>query len=104
QLRDDFTLSYDARGRHDLRVGGEYLKHMFHHWWCTTCNGNLDATRAAPTAAQLGAMFPVWNDASTWNPLPLSPGSIRFRMAVGNDELFTHRDLYATWIQDDWTV
>ena len=20
-------------------------EHMFHHWWCSTCNGNLDATR-----------------------------------------------------------
>ena len=25
-FRDDFTFSYDARGRHDLRAGGEYLK------------------------------------------------------------------------------
>ena len=26
-IRDDFTLSYDARGRHTLKVGGEYMLH-----------------------------------------------------------------------------
>ena len=105
QVRDDLTYSFDAHGRHDLRMGGEFLKHLFHHWWCTFCNGNLDATRgAAPSAEVLRAMFPVWNDASTWNPLPLSPNSIRFRKGVGNDELFTRRSLYAGWIQDDWTL
>ena len=105
QIRDDFTLSYDAHGRHDLRVGGEFLKHLFHHWWCSTCNGNLDATRlAAPSAAALAAMFPVWNDASTWNPQPLGPSSIRYRQSVGNDELFTRRSLFSGWAQDDWTI
>ena len=105
QIRDDFTFSYDAVGRHDLRVGGEFLRHMFHHWWCSTCNGNLDATRlAAPGADVLAAMFPVWNDASTWNVLPLSASSIRFRQSVGNDELFTRRSLYSAWLQDDWAL
>ena len=47
QLRQNLTLSYDAGGRHDLRVGGEFLRHQFHHWWCSTCNGSLDATRLA---------------------------------------------------------
>jgi carboxypeptidase family protein/TonB-dependent receptor-like protein len=105
QLRDNFTISYEAGGRHDVRAGGEYLKHMFHHWWCSTCNGNLDATRfAAPSAEVLAAMFPVWNDASTWNVLPLGPNSIRFRQSVGNDELLTGRSLFAGWLQDDWAM
>ena len=105
QLRDNFTISYEAGGRHDVRAGGEYLKHMFHHWWCSTCNGNLDATRfAAPSAEVLAAMFPVWNDASTWNVLPLGPSSIRFRQSVGNDELLTGRSLFAGWLQDDWAM
>src|SRR4029077_17081371 len=46
-LNDSFTVSYDAKGRHDLRTGGEYLNNKFHHWWCSTCNGNLDATKLA---------------------------------------------------------
>ena len=104
QIRDDFTISYDVAGRHDLRVGGEFLRHMFHHWWCSTCNGNLDATRSIPSAEVLAAMFPVWNDASTWNVTPLSSGSIRFRQSVGNDELFTRRSLFSGWLQDDWSI
>ena len=105
QVRNNFTISYDAGGRHDLRMGGEFLKHLFHHWWCNTCNGNLDATRlAAPSAEVLAAMFPVWNDASTWNVMPLGPSSIRFRQSVGNDELLTSRTLFSSWFQDDWAA
>jgi hypothetical protein len=105
QIRDDFSFSYDAGGRHDLRVGGEFLRHMFHHWWCSTCNGNLDATRLpAPGTEVLAAMFPVWDDASTWNVTPLSASSIRYRQSVGNDELFTRRSLYSAWVQDDWAL
>jgi hypothetical protein len=105
QIRDDFSFSYDAGGRHDLRVGGEFLRHMFHHWWCSTCNGNLDATRlAAPSTEVLAAMFPVWDDASTWNVTPLGASSIRYRQSVGNDELFTRRSLYSAWVQDDWAL
>jgi len=105
QVRNNFTISYDAGGRHDLRMGGELLRHLFHHWWCSTCNGNLDATRlAAPSAEVLAGMFPVWNDASTWNAMPLGPSSIRFRQSVGNDELLTSRTLFSGWFQDDWAA
>jgi hypothetical protein len=105
QIRDNFTISYTAAGRHDLRTGAEFLKHNFHHWWCSSCNGNLDATRlAAPSAAVLGTMFPVWNDASTWDATPLSPSAIRYRQSVGNDELLTGRSLYSAWAQDDWAI
>ena len=40
-------------------------------------------------------MFPVWNDASTWNPLALSSSSIRYRQSVGDFHLHNNRQLYA---------
>jgi hypothetical protein len=105
QVRDDFTFSYKFLGRHDVRTGGEFMNHVFDFQWCSFCNGNLDATQlAAPTADAMYAMFPVWNDASTWNPLPLSSSSIRYRQSVGNFHLQNDRQGYAGWWQDDWAA
>ena len=105
QVRDDFTFSYTALGRHDVRMGGEFMNHVFDFQWCSFCNGNLDATLlAAPSADVMYAMFPVWNDASTWNALPLSSSSIRYRQSVGNFHLQNDRQGYAAWWQDDWAA
>ena len=105
QIRDDFSTSFNAKGRHDVRLGGEFLKHLFRLDWCSRCIGELDARGGpAPGAAALQAMFPVWNDASTWNLQPLSPLSVRFRQAVGDFIIRTPRELYAAWVQDDWMM
>ena len=105
QARDDFSFTYTMKGRHDVKAGGEFTNHVFDFQWCSFCNGNLDATLlAAPTPDAIYAMFPVWNDASTWNPLPLSPSSIRYRQSVGNFHLQNNRQLYAAWWQDDWAM
>ena len=42
-LRDDFTISANARGRHDVKIGGEVFS--THHWGyvCQNCVGTLDA-------------------------------------------------------------
>ena len=44
QIRDDFTASLERWGRHDMRMGGEFLKHNLHFDWCSFCNGMLQAT------------------------------------------------------------
>ena len=46
-FRDDFTLSYEAKGRHDLRAGGEFLKRHQIQANCRQCMGTVDATRRA---------------------------------------------------------
>ena len=46
-LRDDFTFSYNARGRHDVKAGGEFLWAGMTSANCTSCMGNIDA-RGAP--------------------------------------------------------
>ena len=62
QIRDDFTWSFEAGGRHDVRMGGEFLEHNFHFDWCSICNGNLQANSGGaarrPTQAQLGRDVP----------------------------------------------
>jgi hypothetical protein len=106
QIRDDFSFSYTAMGRHDVRMGGEYLHHFFEFQWCSFCNGLLQATRGAPPPpAVLQAMFPVWNDASTWNGFDaLSPVSVRYRQSVGDFRLHNPRNVFGAWYQDDWRM
>jgi hypothetical protein len=71
-MRDDFTFSFDKAGRQDVKIGGEYVRQATIILWCATCTGSLDATNG-PVPANIQSLFPVWNDASTWNLAPLSP-------------------------------
>lgn len=102
-LRDDFTTSYNAKGRHDLKVGGEYLRTQSYLLWCSFCNGRLDANGAA-APRNLEALFPVANDPSTWNLNALSPISVRYRQSVGDFEIRNPRNIYAAWLQNDWQM
>ncbi len=102
-LRDDLTVSADLRGRHDMRVGGEYLRYEMWHDWCNFLRGNLIAD-AGPVPANIEQLFPVWNDPSTWNIAALSPISREYRTSFGNCNIQSPRNIYAVWFQDDWQV
>jgi hypothetical protein len=72
QLRDDFTLSYDMRGRHDMRAGAEFVHHYEDSENCAQCGGTIDARgtfggAAIPSPAQLQAWFPDPFNTDTWN-------------------------------------
>jgi hypothetical protein len=56
--------------------------------------------------ANIQSLFPVWNDASTWNLAPLSAISRRFTMNVSNTNFHYKipQNLYAGWLQDDWKI
>ena len=105
-LRNDFTTSFNAHGRHDLKTGGEVFS--THHWGyvCQNCVGTLDAQGGPmPSPATMAAIFPDLYDVSTWN-LNLIPTGIirRFQQAIGpiNEDL--PRWDYALWLQDDWKI
>ena len=104
-IRDDFTFSFDKGGRQDVKIGGEYMRQPTYILWCATCTGSLDATNGA-VPANIESLFPVWNDASTWNLAPLSPISRRFTMNVSSTRFHYKipQSLYAAWLQDDWKV
>ncbi|MBI3049280.1 MAG: TonB-dependent receptor [Acidobacteria bacterium] len=102
-FRDDFTLSYNARGRHDLKVGGEYI---YNHNWllsCRLCMGQLDA-RGGPVPRNIEDLIPVWNDPTTWNLAALSSITRRYILNVGNFRIAPPRGVYAGWVQDDWRI
>jgi hypothetical protein len=113
QVRNDFITSFTGAGRHDVKLGGEYIRYVTQIRWCLRCDGVLDlrgpGTRVP--AALLQELFPVWNDASTWNTEPLTP----FTRWVFNSLSPTQsklgpfrqehtRHIVAGWVQDDWRV
>jgi Carboxypeptidase regulatory-like domain/TonB dependent receptor-like, beta-barrel len=104
-IRDDLTTSYDWGGRHDVKLGGEYVRFHNQFKWCLRCNGVIDAT-TAPVPANIESLFPVWNDASTWNLAPLAPITRWVFHSVSDTEhqYAIVRNLFAGWVQDDWKV
>lgn len=107
-FRDDYTTSFTAAGRHDVRIGGEYVWFENPLRWCLRCDGEIDA-RGGPVPANIQALFPVWNDASTWNTAPLAAQTrwVYHSLSPTDSELGPfrqshHRNIYAAWLQDDW--
>jgi hypothetical protein len=104
-LRDDFSFSYDARGRHDMKVGGEFLYSQSLSTNCNNCMGIITARGGPlPSAAAMEQMFPNPFDVDTWNLAPLNPLVQRYEIAIGD---FHRPDLlpkYGAWIQDDWQM
>ena len=104
-VRDDFASSFTMRGRHDVKVGAEYIKQPTIIDWCAQCTGAIEAN-GGPIPANIEQLFPVWNDASTWSLAPLSPVTVRVRQAVSNTSFHYEvpQHLFAGWLQDDWKV
>jgi hypothetical protein len=102
-IRDDFAYSFNKRGRHDLKAGGEFIYSDQPTWLCPQCGGTLDA-QGGPVPANLQDLFPVWNDVSTWNLRALSPIARFYTIAVGNFQINDRIKKYATWVQDDWKI
>ncbi|MGE3843575.1 MAG: TonB-dependent receptor, partial [Vicinamibacterales bacterium] len=101
-ISDNFVLSYDAAGRHDLKLGGEFLLHHEMSANCTNCMGNIDA-RGGPVPANIESLFPDPFNADTWNLAALSPLVRTYRLGVHK----SRRDdvdlpYYAAYVQDDW--
>jgi hypothetical protein len=104
-VRDDFTYSYDAKGRHDLRLGGEFLHRHQIQDNCRQCMGTIQANSvAAPTPAQMQAWFPDPFNADTWNLAAISPFVSSYSIGVGDFNVHLRSKKFASWLQDDWNI
>ncbi len=104
-VRDDFTYSYDAQGRHDLRLGGEFLHRHQIQDNCRQCMGTVQANAiAAPTADQMQAFFPDPFNADTWNLAAISPWVTSYSIGVGDFNVPLRSKKFASWLQDDWQI
>jgi hypothetical protein len=104
-FRDDFTFSYEARGRHDLRAGGEFLKRHQIQANCRQCMGTVDARGGPlPSAANLQAWFPDVFNADTWNLAAISPLVRTYTIGIGDFNVNLNSQKAAAWAQDDWRI
>jgi hypothetical protein len=104
-LRDDFTFSFAKGGRHDVRLGVDYVYHTVRLITCNGCGGRM-LVRGGPVPRNIAEIIPVWNDASTWNYAALSPIAQRTTINVSNNrfERGMNQHLVAGWYQDDWRM
>lgn len=104
-VRDDFSLSYDMKGRHDMRAGGEYLDRNQIQANCRQCMGIIDARGGTrPTAAQFAAWFPDAFNADTWNLAAISPIVRNYSVGVGDFTVPVPSQKFGAWVQDDWRI
>ena len=103
-LRDDFTFAFGAKGRHDLKVGGEYLRMTDHTRNCIQC-GALIRAQNGPRPTNLEALFPDAFNADTWNLAAISPLVTSYTVGVPDASAFlivSRMPKYGAWAQDDW--
>jgi hypothetical protein len=93
-VRDDFMYSYDARGRHDLKVGGEFLHRHQIQDNCRQCMGTIDA-RNGPTPSNLVALFPDPFNVDTWNLAAISSITRTYSIGVGDFNVHLYSKKFA---------
>ena len=111
-VRDDFTYSYDAAGRHDLRTGGEFLRRHQIQANCRQCMGTVAANQRGPrpglpgslVPTPLPALFPDAFDADTWNLAAISPLVSTYSIGLGDFDVHMVSQKVALWAQDDWQI
>jgi carboxypeptidase family protein/TonB-dependent receptor-like protein len=104
-VRDDFTNAFTAKGRHDVRAGGEYL---FKDVIAVNRRQNMGLIDARggplPSAAQLQAWFPDAFNVDTWNLAAISPLVRSYTIGVGKFPVDQSSKRFALWAQDDWQI
>ena len=108
-VRDDFTYSYETKGHHDLRLGGEFLNRHQIQANCRQCSGDMRANvvangQAIPSPAQLQAWFPNPFNVDTWNLAAISPWVSTYNIGVGDFNVHLYSKKIASWAQDDWQI
>jgi len=103
-LRDDFAYSYDAHGRHDLKAGAEWVRHLEDSENCNQCGGAITANLSRIPDATLQAIFPDPFNVDTWNLAALSPYTSRYTIGIGQFPLEYAQPKVGAWLQDDWRI
>jgi hypothetical protein len=106
--QDTLQFRYDLtwiRGKHDLRIGGEFLRvHDTGEWHLNEFGRMFFHTRPP----DLTRRFPqdAWNDPSRWDLTGLDPFVQRFEQAFHTEGWFVDvpRPTFAVWFGDTWRV
>ena len=103
QIRDDLTMLFSKAGRHEVKMGGEYLHHNINLIWMQTTRGILTANNG-PIPANIEQIIPNQYDWHTWNIAALSPLAVRWSQAFGTHFIDEPSDVWSGWVQENWTV
>jgi len=104
--RDDFFWS---KGKHSIKMGGEYLNDWSHGIFEQNFSGTVSLTlngiaKDSSGNPNLAPYFPNATDPSTWNLAGLSPYAQQYVLGLGGDSLSIYRSSIGLWFQDDWKV
>ena len=97
-IQDSFTMSFNAKGRHDLKVGGEYMHDFTWETTCQTCMGQFTANNGTLSPDVIQNMIADVNDVSTWNLAPLSAVTTQYIRNVAMDELAVFTAVRQQWV------
>ena len=102
-IRDNFSTSFGAAGRHDVKFGGEFGYQQNPVFLCNRCMGIYDAQGGA-IPANIEQIIPVWNDVYSWNLNALSPIIRTYTLGIGQMKAYAPLKMGSAWFQDDWRI
>ena len=102
-VRDDLTVLSSWKGRHETKIGFEFMRNNMHLIWLQGQKGILSADNG-PVPANIEQIIPDQYDWLTWNLDALSPITRRWRQAFGDPLIQGPAHIYSAWFQDNWTV
>jgi hypothetical protein len=107
-FQNTFSARYDlsmSRGRHDMKLGGEYLRWHDTGQWQLLSRGEF-VFNTAPSAAELNRRFPAsaWNDSTQWDLSGLDPTVQRYDLNFGDWTIDIPRPTLALWFGDTWRL
>ncbi|HEY3940785.1 MAG TPA: TonB-dependent receptor [Bryobacteraceae bacterium] len=99
QYRDDL---FWLKGGHSLKAGIDYLHTMYSGLFQQNIRGTVLSFSANPS--NFNAIFPTWNDPSTWNIAAISPLAVSYVQGFGNFNIHIPTNAIGVWVQDDWKL
>jgi len=102
QFRDD---AFWLRGKHSIKMGLEYIRELNDGSFPQNVRGvaslSTDSTGWA-TPETWDQAFPNQLDPTTWDYAHMSPYVTSYVQGFGNFNTDIKRNIFGTWIQDDW--
>jgi len=101
QFRDDV---FWLKGGHSFKTGVDYLHNIYSGNFGQNVRGTVLAFSSGVSALNLAAIFPNWQDPSTWNIAALSPYATSFTQGFGSYLYSIPTNAIGAFIQDDWKI
>ena len=88
-FRDNFSMFFDAAGRHDVKAGGEYLHLLDNTRNCNRCGGVITANNG-PVPANVEQILADAFNADTWALNQLSSITTNYQVGVSDESDVPH--------------